>query len=556
MHKLLALLLAHVPSDFRILFRQFLLRVVDFDALSIQADVAGYLGQFAGVLMMFSLIHVPFILSVFGMAPWYVEHYLIATMMLVAGLIAVITWDAIFPDLRDVMVLSPLPIAPHTILLAKVTSSSALMGLAILALNFASSLMLSAFAGAMPGNHWGFLQALAAYWFTMAAASGFLYCSILTVQGFSALLLPRRIFLRLSAILQLAAFGIFLGVYFLEPSIETPAGLAAHHNQWLLACSPDFWFFALFNQLNGSLPSTLTWLAWRAWIGLGIVLSGSAASLILCYLRTMKKIVEEPDLVPGSGRIHWTPRFGNALQTALTLFSARSLWRSRQHRVAFAFFLAVVFAIALSWLRGELSGATRGSMPDGFILSTFIMMSVAVFALRSVFSLPISLTANWVLRTTQLSPSEKYIAVTRTILLCFSVVPVWLVSAFLSLAFRPWHQVTAHLAVLALLGWILAEINLIGFYKVPFTCSYLPGKSNIQFIFWGFVIFIITVALPAAEFELGSFNGPFRYVCMMVVLSGAAIWLWAFNRRRASAAILYFEELPTELITTLKLVSY
>jgi hypothetical protein len=103
-------------------------------------------------------------------------------------------------------------------------------------------------------------------------------------------------------------------------------------------------------------------------------------------------------------------------------------------------------------------------MPDGFILSTFIMMSVAVFALRSVFSLPISLTANWVLRTTQLSPSEKYIAVTRTILLCFSVVPVWLVSAFLSLAFRPWHQVTAHLAVLALLGWILAEINLIGFY--------------------------------------------------------------------------------------------
>jgi predicted Zn-dependent protease with MMP-like domain len=56
MHKLLALLLAHVPSDFRILFRQFLLRVVDFDALSIQADVAGYLGQFAGVLMMLSLI--------------------------------------------------------------------------------------------------------------------------------------------------------------------------------------------------------------------------------------------------------------------------------------------------------------------------------------------------------------------------------------------------------------------------------------------------------------------------------------------------------------------
>jgi hypothetical protein len=556
MPKPLARLLAHLPPDYRILFRQFLLRVVDFDALSIQADVAGYLGQFAGVLMMFSLIHVFFILIVFGTAPWYVEHYLIATMMLAAGLIAVITWDAIFPDLRDAMVLSPLPIAPHTILLAKVTSSGAMMGLAILTLNFASSLMLSVLTGAMHGSHWGFLQSLAAYWFTMAAASGFLYCSILTVQGFAALFFPRRIFLRLSAILQLAAFGIFLGVYFLQPSIETPAGLAAHHNQWLLACSPDFWFFALFNQLNGSLPSALTWLAWRAWIGLSLAVSGAAASLFLCYLRTTKKIVEEPDLVPGAGGAHAAPHLGNALQTALTLFSVRSLWRSRQHRVAFAFFLAVVFAIALSWLRGELSGATPGSIPDGFILSTFIMMSVAVFALRSVFSLPISLTANWVLRTTQLSPSEKYIAVTRRMLLCFSVVPVWLISACLSFSFRPWHQVAAHLAVLALLGWILAEINLIGFYKVPFTCSYLPGKSNIQFVFWGFFIFIITVALPAAEFELRSLNDPFRFGCMMFALSGAAIWLWAFNRRRAITAILYFEELPTEFITTLRLLSY
>jgi hypothetical protein len=485
-----------------------------------------------------------------------VEHYLIATMMLTAGLIAVITWDAIFPDLRDAMVLSPLPIAPHTILLAKVTSSGAMMGLAILTLNFASSLMLSVLTGAMHGSHWGFLQSLASYWFTMAAASGFLYCSILTVQGFAALFFPRRIFLRLSAILQLAAFGIFLGVYFLQPSIETPAGLAAHHNQWLLACSPDFWFFALFNQLNGSLPSALTWLAWRAWIGLSLAVSGAAASLFLCYLRTMKKIVEEPDLVPGAGGAHPAPHLGNALQTALTLFSVRSLWRSRQHRVAFAFFLAVVFAIALSWLRGELSGAAPGLITDGFILSTFIMMSVAVFALRSVVSLPISLTANWVLRTTQLSPSEKYIAVTRRMLLCFSVVPVWLISACLSFSFRPWHQVAAHLAVLALLGWILAEINLIGFYKVPFTCSYLPGKSNIQFVFWGFFIFVITVALPAAEFELRSLNDPFKFGCTMFALTGAAICLWAFNRRRASAAILYFEELPTEFITTLKLISY
>ena len=59
---------------------------------------------------------------------WHMEHYLIATMMLVVGLFTVLSWDAAFPDRRDVMVLSPLPVAPHTILFAKVSASAAVIG--------------------------------------------------------------------------------------------------------------------------------------------------------------------------------------------------------------------------------------------------------------------------------------------------------------------------------------------------------------------------------------------------------------------------------------------
>jgi hypothetical protein len=60
------------------------------------------------------------------------EHYLIATMMLVVGLFTVLSWDTTFPDRRDVMVLSPLPVAPHTILFAKVTASAQYWGLRFL----------------------------------------------------------------------------------------------------------------------------------------------------------------------------------------------------------------------------------------------------------------------------------------------------------------------------------------------------------------------------------------------------------------------------------------
>jgi len=184
-----------------------------------------------------------------------------------------------------------------------------------------------------------------------------------------------------------------------------------------------------------------------------------------------------------------------------------------------------------------------------------VMMSFAVFALRSVFSLPISLTANWVLRITQICPTEKYIAATRRLVLCFAVVPVWLISASLSLAFRPFAQVAAHLVALGLLGCVLAELSLIGFYKVPFTCSYLPGKSNVQLLFWGFVIVLIGVVIPAVEFEQRALTDPFRYICMLIFLSAAAYGLWAFNRKRAQSAVLYFEELPDEVITTLGLIS-
>lgn len=552
-----------LPLQFRILYRQFLLRVIDLETLSMQADVPRFLGQFASILVFFSLTGaLGLLFSEAAMVSpegyltftWRGEQSLISGMMLVVGLVVVLSWDSTFPDRRDVMVLSPLPIAPHTILFAKVAASAALLGLSVLALNFATGIAWPLLIGSHHQTIWGFFQSFAAYWLTMIAASAFVCCSVLSVQGFTALLLPRRLFLRLSAILQIVAFGLVLGAYFLLPSITTPADMEAHGNRWVLAWSPFLWFFALFNQLNGSLPSNLSWLAGRAWISLTVVVSGTVASLLLCYVRTMRKTVEEPDLVPGSGSRHWAPRFGRPLQTAIVLFSLRSLTRSRQHRVIFAFFLAGIVGLTLSGLKGTLSSAAFRPLNADFLISTFLMMSLAVAGLRGVFSLPISLTANWVLRVTQLRPSAEYIAATRRTLLFLAVVPVWLISAALSVSFRPLHEVAAHLAVLALVGWIFVELSLIGLYKVPFTCSYLPGKVHAQVLLWSFLVLLFVLAMSTAELELPSLRDLYRYVLMISALGALGLGLWAFNTHRAKSAVLYFEELPSEVITTLGLI--
>jgi hypothetical protein len=555
MRRFIAALVARLPAHFRVLYRQFLLRVIDLEALSIEADIPRFVGQFAGILIMISLL---FGVGAVMFPPpraleWHVVESWVSGMLLVVGLVSVITWDATFPDRRDVMVLGTLPVSPATILLAKLSASAALLALAVVCLNCTASIGFSIAFGADAGFP-GFARFFASYWIAMVAASAFLYGSLLALQGFTALLLPRRWFLRVSALLQLAAFGTFMAVYFLQPSLDTYAQAADPANRWLLSSSPTFWFFALFQQVNGTLPQPLAWVAYRAWIALAIVILGAAASLLFCYVRTMKKTVEEADLVPGSRGFHLAPRIGGGLNTAIVLFCMRSLARSRQHRVAIAFFLSLALAIALALVHHNLSATRHEPISTDFLISTFMMLSLVVLGLRAVFALPIALSANWVLRITQLRRTGKYFNATRHCLLLSGVLPTVLVVAALGLNFRPWQDLAAHLLIYVLLGFAFVEIALFRFDKVPFTCSYLPGKTNIQVMFWGFAFVWLILGGLFGISETSALHNLAKYLTMAGALIAFIVGLGAINRLRARTAVLYFEELPPEPITRLGLL--
>ncbi len=547
--------IARLPLRYRVLYRQFLLRVIDLEALSIEADIPRFLGQFAGVLMMISMMQAVGTLM-FPPPPelhWHVEQSAVSRMMLVIGLVAVLTWDNTFPDRRDAMILGPLPVKPGTILLAKISASASLLGISILALNFASSFSRSLVFGG-DGGWLGIFRFFVSYWFTMVASAAFLYGAVLTIQGTTAYLLPRRLFLRVSAFLQLAAFGVFLVAYFLAPSVDTLAQLATLGSHSPLAASPILWFFALLNQCNGSLPAGALWLAQRAWIALACAVAGATVSLLVCYLRTMRKTVEEPDLVPAGHAIHWMPNLGGSIQTAVLLFIVRALRRSRQHRVVLALFLSIALAFALHLLRQAPRWGATTPMTTDFAMSTLWILVFSVLAFRAVFPLPISLTANWVLRITQLRPPQRYIAAVWRSLLLLAVLPAWLAAVSLSLPYRPFSQVAAHVAVLLALGFIFADLSLIGFYKIPFTCSYVPGKSNFQFLFWtGLGVFILLLVFML-QIEYPALHSPKQSGYLLLVLGAAAIFLRLFNHRQAKSAVLYFEEPTPEIIIKLGLL--
>ena len=547
---------------FRVLYREFLFRMVDLELLSAQGDMSKLLGQFAGLLVFFSSVQALGALFFDGrrMSPpalliffWRQEHSLIATTMLVVGLFAVLSWDSTLPDRRDVLVLAPLPIRARTLFLAKVAALATALSLTVVALNICTGVTWPFLLVPSTGGLLDLIlslalyRSLAAYWVTMLSAGAFIFCSVLGVQGLAGLL-PRRRFLRASAFLQMAALCLFVCVYFLEPS------LAAPENQQSLAWLPSYWFLGMFQALNGSMHPAMVLLARRAWMGLAIAVFGAGASFLLSYFRTLRKIVEEPDIVPGSRGLNWSPRFGNSLETAIVQFSIRTLLRSRQHRVILAFYLGIGFASVLLFMKTP--RAQQQLLADNMppLFSTVVMMCFCVVGTRVVFSMPLDLRANWIFRLAEVRGMTQYLAAIRRPLFVLALAPVWASSAALLLSVWPWRQAAGHLAVLALWGTILAYLCLYGFKKIPFTCSYLPGKSYIHMVFLS-SMGILLLILKGVEVERRALQEPASYAKMLLILSIAATFArWrTVAMEKSEELALQFEETPPAAVFVLGL---
>ena len=219
-----------------------------------------------------------------------------------------------------------------------------------------------------------------------------------------------------------------------------------------------------------------------------------------------------------------------------------------------AFYLGVGFAVALSCLnipaaQQDLARPSLHPASLRFLISTIVMMSFAVVGTRVAFSLPVSLPANWILRITQVHPSQDYIATTRRTLLVLAVAPILIGSATFSLPFQSWRQVAGHLVVLGLLGALFTELSLLRFHKIPFTCSLLPGKANVQFAFWAYLLVLIPLTEKSARFEQNALEDPLKYTLAISVVGIVALALWIWNTLKADSAVLNFEELPpTEIM--------
>jgi len=542
-----------IASPFRVLYRDFLFRVLDIELLPAVDDIQRLLGQFAAMLAAFS-----FTLAAVGLPKYLMStlspaqlqmasrgecEFLIGATMTIAGLFSVLAWNNVLPSRRDCLVLGVLPVRSSTIFHAKAAAIATGLAVSVLAVNLFTGLMMP-FAVANPGFT-GALLSFGAYWLATTAAALFVTCCTVAMQGVAAHLLPYRAAMRVSGAMQFGAFFIVLGAFLLKPTFpQDAAGAIAVAHDWRMWI-PSYWFFGLFEVLHGGAAPLFGVLAAHGLWALAIAAVLAAMTLGLAYSRLARQIVEQPDIAP-SDRSRPAARAIQAIarlllpcpiDRAILLFTARTIARSRQHRLLLAAYGGIGLAIALAYFRALLYGSgsfERFRMNEVWYRPNFPLMAgsmvllfFAIAGARAVFALPANAAANWAWRITHVHSPRAYFSAVRTSLYTLAALPIWAATTIALVCIWPLWPALGHSAILACVAILSVERSLYNFRKVPFACSYLPGAANIHVRLGVFGIAFFAVTELGVTMEYAALQS-FKWFAILCAILGA----FAYRSRR------------------------
>ena len=176
------------------------------------------------------------------------------------------------------------------------------------------------------------------------------------------------------------------------------------------------------------------------------------------------------------------------------------------------------------------------------------MVFLAVPAMRLAMWLPLDLRSNWVFRMTEDEAGRAEVAGAN-------LRAVWALAVAVPLALMGplqwWTLGPPAIRVLVVevsIGWLLVEGMMAGWHRIPFTCSYLPGKGFVpHMVVKGFASFVAFSMASVLVLRI-SLARPMAAIVFAAVFSGTAGLLAVLRARHAREAPLIFEdELPTDV---------
>jgi hypothetical protein len=435
-----------------------------------------------------------FYLSAHGDAAAYAQALLadqllmLCLPMFIVAFAMALVCHSLFPDETDYRILMPLPISRAVIFAAKLLALAAFASIFIVSTTLSIAIPFAAVSTGCLNPHYWPVRALALVGGGILA-SIFAACGIVGVQGVVSVATPRRALRSVSVVLQTS---MVTSLVLLLPIIaRIPANAARlHATPWWLSLVPPAWFLGFEEVLLGSRDPQFLHLATIAIFGTAAVALIAIGCYLVVYrrfdrliLRTEPRRQGEADFLTRSAEMAPSTFSVRPEYTAVSAFTTATLRRSGLHQL-------VVFGVsaggAAMAVNGVLSASThihRESV-QAALTAPLMLMFAGVLGLRTALLLPATRRAVWIFRLTEEDTRRPHqLAVVEHLLLAWGA----LIPSLVALPFEAhvvgWRDALLLLGPMLSMGVLLVEVALISWHRIPFTCTYLPGKRPVAHSF-------------------------------------------------------------------------
>ena len=489
----------------------------------------------------------------------------VALSMAIMGFICVLEWDLVFPDRKDFLIQGPLPISIRTIFTAKLLALMFFLSLFILAINSCSTLLYTLVVKFERGPLLLLFRNMGSHAAAVSGGSFFVFFLFGSLQGLLTTVLSHRAFQKITRFVQLLLFFVLVLVSFQFPRICVMFKSLWSENHLLLTFFPPAWYLGVYEVLMGKRDPQLIYFATIGFWALVLSMAVFALFFLLGYQRQVKKclesIEEEPRLACG-----WLRLLSNFLDGSLVRspaqqstfhFAVKTVLRSQRHRLMLSGYLGtglalVVVEIIALILHSGYQGLFRVNL--ALLSAPQVLSFLSLVGMRYVFTVPAALEANWIFKLTEGQDKAGWSAGVRKVMWLTVICPLFGAMLPVYAWLWGWKTATAHLCFGLTLSLFLTELLLRGFFKVPFTCSYLPAKANLKSLWAAYVAAFGIYAYTMSELEFWLLKRPLR----MIVFYGLALSLiWklisARKARERKAVQFIYEENPEPVVLTLDL---
>jgi hypothetical protein len=319
------------------------------------------------------------------------------------------------------------------------------------------------------------------------------------------------------------------------------------------------WFVGLYETLLGN--EDLLFQALAKWCAPAFLLPLSGFFLIsaIGYVKYLRKMRETRKRTKHLYRLR--ERFAdifnrvllkNPIQRAVFYFFWNTLKKSNLHRMRLASYMMVAGGIVFILLVSRSNPLESFDTFDKTVLSIpFIFTFFIVMGIRATSQIPITIEANWIFRLGETTDKKQYFIGFKKAIIFFIIIPLFLLLTIFYLWLWGWIYTLFFCTYGIVTSILLVEAVFVNHHKIPFTCSYLPGKGKLH-VFWAIYLILLVLYVSFSAFiAYGLLLNPsnFAYFYAIALVLFVALQIIHSRLMHSKGEIIYEEEREPVLLT-------